>query len=199
MFGLIEENAIRGPDRIDDWCNQMDLIINLLSIDFIAQGWIESNNFIENLRCLFNNNLTRISDIYMHVADKYKNETAPKSFKKILREFKKDHVEKYISQYDKIENIFSEKIIQILILFLSDKRQFFIKNQNKNFTLKTCLGEFVNNGHEFYLINDFINIFNSPQKDYSAFHKNFIFNLVKIHIKNVVDNKKLEDFNIEPW
>ncbi len=173
--------------------------MNLLSVDFIANGWIETNNFIENLRCIFNNNLTRISDIYSHVLEKYKDEAAPKSFKKILREIKHEHMDKYIKQFDKIEQIYSEKIIQFLIMFLSDKKQFFIKSQNKNFTLKTCLGEFVNNGHEFFLINDFINIFSSPQKDYSSFHKNFIFNLIKIHLKNVLNDKKLDDFNIEPW
>ncbi len=173
--------------------------MNLLSIDFIANGWIETNNFIENLRCVFNNNLTRISDIYSHVLEKYKDETSPKSFKKILREIKNEHLQKYISQNDKIELIYSDKIIQFLTLFLSDKRQFYVKSHSKNFTLKACLGEFVNNGHEFFLVNDFINIFNSPQKDYSSFHKNFIFNLIKINLKNLFNNKKLEDFNIEPW
>jgi len=173
--------------------------MNLVTIDSITSGWIETNNFIENLRCVFNNNLTRISDIYSHVLHKYKDETAPKSFKKILREIKNEHLQKYISQNDKIEHIYSEKIIQFLILFLSDKRQFFIKSQSKSYSLKNCLGEFVNNGHEFYLINDFINIFSSPQKDYSSFHKNFIFNLINIHLKNLCDNKKLDDFNIEPW
>lgn len=199
LFNYIEENGIRGPERVDDWVNQVDLVMNLLSIDFITNGWIESNNFIENLRCVFNNNLTRISDIYSHVLEKYKDENGTKSFKKILREIKNEHIEKFIAKTDKIELIYSEKIIQFLKMFLADKRQFFIKNQSKSLSLKNCLGEFVNNGHEFYLINDFINIFSSPQKDYSSFHKNFIFNLIKIHLKNLQDNKTIDDFNIEPW
>jgi len=195
---MIEENAIRGPDRVEEWVSLLDLVLSLLSIDMIAQGWIETNNFIENLRCVFNNNLTKISDIYLHVLDKYKNETRAKTFKKILREIKNDHQANYIAKNEKTEKIYSDKIIQVLILFLSDKRQFFIKSLNKNFTLKNCLGEFVNNGHEFYSLIDFINIFSPQQKDYSAFHKNFIFNLIKIQINNV-KNRNLDEFNIEPW
>lgn len=196
---MIEDNGIRGADRIENWINQVDLLLKLLSYNFIAQAWIETNNYIENLRCVFNVCLTKISDIYDHVLTRYKDENPPRTFKKILREIKNDHLAKYISKNEKIEELYSEKIIEVLVLFLSDKREFFIKAHNKNFTLKTCLGEFVNHGHEFYLMNDLINFLNTAQKDYSAFQKNFIFNLIHIQLKHLGINKKLEDFTIEPW
>lgn len=198
---MIEENGIRGAGTIDEWTNQIDLVIKLLSMDFIAQGWIESNNFIENLRCIFNANLTKISDIYEHCLQRYpvSSSTNTKNFKKILREIKDDHLAKYINKNNAIEKIHSDKIMEILILFLSDKSKHYVKNLKKEFTLKTCLGEFVNNGHEFYQMNNLFDVFNNTQKDYSAFHKNFVFNLIKIQLKNLFTDKKLEDFNIEPW
>jgi hypothetical protein len=143
--------------------------------------------------------LIKISDIYEHVLKRYENEQNQKTFKKILREIQSDHFQNYINKNNRIEEIYSEKIIEILVMFLSDKKVFLIKSQNKSMSLKACLGEFVNNGHEIYLLNDFINIFNNHQKDYSAFHKNFIFNIVKIHLKNVFKCKSFDEYSIEPW
>jgi hypothetical protein len=177
----------------------MDLVLNMLDNNFIAQGWVDTCNFIENLRCVFIVSMTKISDIYEHLKEKYPDSNESKPFKEILREIHREHIEKYLSKYENVENLYSEKIVALMVYFLKDKRSFFVKSQNKSYTLKGCMGDFVNNGHEFYLMQDFmLNIFNNSQKDYSCFHKNFIFNLVKMHLKNM-ENKSLEMFNIEPW
>jgi len=196
---MIEENAIRGAENFPIWNSLMNLVLNMLEYNFITQAWVETNNFIENLRCVFNVSMTKLSDIYKHLREKYSDCYEPRPFKKILREIHKEHFEKYLNKNEKIENMYSEKIIDLLLYFLKDKRNFFVKSQNKSYTLKACMGEFVNNGHEFYLMQDFmINIFNNAQMDYFFFHKNFIFNLVKMHLKNITKGS-LDIFNIEPW
>lgn len=196
---MIEENAIRGGENFPKWNSLIDLVLNMFEHNFIIQGWVETNNFIENLRCIFNVSMIKLSDIYKHLREKYADSFEPKPLKKILREIHREHLEKYLKKNESMENLYSEKIIELLLYFLKDKRSFFVKNQNKSYTLKACMGEFVNNGHEFYMMQDFMmNIFNNAQKDYSCFHKNFIFNLVKMHLKNM-SNRSLDMFNIEPW
>lgn len=197
---MIEENSIRGPEFFPTWNSLMDLVLTMFQNNFIAQAWVETNNFIENLRCVFNVNMTKLSDIYKHLREKYSQENFEvKPYKKVLREIHQEHLNKFLKKNENAEILFSDKIIEFLLYFLKDKRNFFVKSQNKSYTLKACMGEFVNNGHEFYLMQDFmINIFNNQQKDYSCFHKNFIFNLVKMQLKNM-STRSLDDFNVEPW
>lgn len=199
LFNLIEENAIRGREAFPIWNTLIDLILNMFENNFITQGWIETNNFIENLMCIFNVSMIKLSDIYNHLRKKYSESYQPKSFKKILREIHQEHLENYLKINEKVESLYSDKLIEFLMYFLRDKRNFFVKSQNKSYTLKACLGEFVNNGHEFFMMQDFMmNIFSHQVKDYSCFHKNFIFNLVKMQIKHMSE-RTLDNFNIEPW
>jgi hypothetical protein len=205
LVGMIEENSISGIKYIDEWRNLINLFLELIKIDYIAELWIETGETTENLKYIFNSNLFKIRDLYSYMKMKYLDFSLDTSAYKAFKEVKKEFYEKYLIQYEKYEVTYSENLRNVLLFFLTDKRTFKTKlnqSDSENATLKVVLIEYVNKGNDFFGLNNNNNLMevlgqSVNKKDHTFFFKNFIFSLYMVLSEFM--SKDLDTFGIDLW
>jgi hypothetical protein len=203
LCGMIEENAIIGEKGIEEWNNLITLFLELLKIDFIVELWIETSKTIENLKCIFNTNYLKMRDVYDFLKTKYENFTNDITAYKAFKDIRSEFYEKNLKTNENLENLYSEGVMKILVMFLTDDRSFKIRqisNDNERTNLKTLLIDYVNKGNDFFGVgNALIEALGSSnnKKDHTAFYKNFIFNLYSILSEYM--NQDFKNFSTDLW
>jgi hypothetical protein len=186
LCGMIEENAILGEKGIEEWNNLITLFLELLKIDFMVELWIETSKTIENLKGVFITNILKMRDIYDFLKNKFNNFTQEITAYKAFKEIKSEFYEKNIKPNENLDNLYSEGVKKVLLMFLTDQRSFKLRqnsNDSERTNLKTLLIDYVNKGNDFFgMGNVLIEALgqNVNRKDHTGFYKNFIFNLYSI-------------------
>lgn len=197
---MIEENSLLGEIGIEDWKNLIKLFVSIIHIDSMIDLWIESNQYIKQIKCLFNSNIVKMADIYEVLKNKSNDFSLDISVNTIFKEIKDEFFMKKMNNYEKLEDIYSEGLKRVIFIFLSDERSF--KNNAGNGTkisLRSMLSDHVNKGYEFNPFSEILIGMNFNKKDFTPFYKNFVFNLFRI-LKGYMSNENLLDvFTIENW
>jgi len=193
----IEEFALMGEKKINEWISHIRLFKNLLKIDSIVNIWIESGT-IDTLKNIFTSNFFRFPVFYEYLSSKNRFNDPTKTVYEAVNEIKTEFFDKNEELYYKINNDFTNEMSDLLSFILIDKRKF---GSNSNIILKDKLNELIKNGFGLNSLDDIFNVIGGLQnqsKEESLFFKNIYYPVINVFLKDYI-NKPFETISIEPW
>ena len=192
---IIEEYALMGEKKIDEWIKHFRLFKSILYVESIVNIWIESGT-IETLKNIFSSNFFRFPDFYEYLLSKNRFSEPTKTVYESVNEIKTEFFDNNESIHLTINEKFTNEMSDLLYFILTDKRKFI-----NDIILKDKLNELIKNGFGLSQIEELLNViggYPNQGKEEPLFFKNIYYPVINIFIKDYI-NISFDKLSTEPW